>query len=73
MPLPGFRALRTEADVEAAAAAFGFPLVLKSRRLAYDGRGNATARSRAELPAALLTLGGLGCALVRYDVAAPYS
>jgi phosphoribosylaminoimidazole carboxylase len=62
VPLPRFAALRSAADVDAAAAAFGFPLVLKSRRLAYDGRGNATARSAAELPAALAALGGIGCA-----------
>jgi hypothetical protein len=61
VPLPAFAALRSAADVDAAAAAFGFPLVLKSRRLAYDGRGNATARSAAELPAALEALGGIGC------------
>ncbi len=68
VPLGAFCALRSEKDAEEAARRFGFPLVLKSRRLAYDGRGNATARSAAELPAALAALGGIGCvklALVR--------
>ena len=62
VPLAAICALRSERDVADAAARFGFPLVVKSRRLAYDGRGNATARSAEELPAAIAALGGLGCA-----------
>lgn len=34
--------------------------MLKARRLAYDGRGNAVARSAEDIPAALSALGGLG-------------
>ena len=59
VPLAPFRRLSDEASVAAAAAKFGFPLMLKARRFAYDGRGNAVARSAAELPAALAALGGL--------------
>ena len=66
VPLAPFCALRSERDVADAAARFGFPLVVKSRRLAYDGRGNATARSAEELPAAIAALGGLGCAPPRH-------
>mgnify|MGYP002404307076 CR=1 FL=1 len=29
----------------AAAAEYGYPVMLKSRRLAYDGRGNAVVRT----------------------------
>jgi phosphoribosylaminoimidazole carboxylase len=61
VPLAAFCALRSERDVAEAAVRFGFPLVVKSRRLAYDGRGNATARTAEELPAAIAALGGLGC------------
>ena len=61
VPLAAFCALRSERDVADAAARFGFPLVVKSRRLAYDGRGNATARTAEELPGAIAALGGLGC------------
>jgi phosphoribosylaminoimidazole carboxylase len=32
---------------------FGYPLMIKSRRLAYDGRGNAVAKSEEELPYAV--------------------
>ena len=28
---------------------FGYPLMLKSRRLAYDGRGNAVAHDKGKL------------------------
>jgi phosphoribosylaminoimidazole carboxylase len=36
---------------------FGYPLMLKSRKLAYDGRGNSIARTEEELPAAFEKLG----------------
>ena len=53
VPLAPFRGpLLSWAQVEAAAADLGYPLVLKSRRGAYDGRGNATAQDAAALPAA---------------------
>jgi phosphoribosylaminoimidazole carboxylase len=32
---------------------FGYPLMIKSRRLAYVGRGNAVAKSEEELPSAV--------------------
>lgn len=32
---------------------FGYPLMIKSKRLAYDGRGNAVANSQDELSSAL--------------------
>ncbi|GMP39502.1 hypothetical protein CsSME_00010311 [Camellia sinensis var. sinensis] len=42
---------------------FGYPLMLKSRRLAYDGRGNAVAKSEEEISSAVNVLGGYDCAL----------
>lgn len=38
------------ADVEKAGELFGYPLMIKSKRLAYDGRGNAVAYSKEEVP-----------------------
>jgi len=32
---------------------FGYPLMIKSRRLAYDGRGNFVVKSEEELPSAV--------------------
>uniref|UniRef100_M0ZKC2 phosphoribosylaminoimidazole carboxylase n=1 Tax=Solanum tuberosum TaxID=4113 RepID=M0ZKC2_SOLTU len=37
---------------------FGYPLMIKSRRLAYDGRGNAVAKSEEQLSSAVNALGG---------------
>lgn len=58
--LPTARSLAVEskADVIAAARDLGWPLLLKARRNAYDGKGNATVRSEADLDAAWARLGG---------------
>ena len=48
----------TAAGVAAVAATFGFPLMLKSRLGAYDGKGNAVVRSEADIEAAMEALGG---------------
>ena len=44
--------VRDRASLDAAACALGFPLVLKTTRLGYDGRGQAVARDAAGLDAA---------------------
>ena len=46
------------ADVSAAARAFGYPLLLKARLGAYDGRGNAVVGRATEITAALGKLAG---------------
>ncbi|OWM63428.1 hypothetical protein CDL15_Pgr022173 [Punica granatum] len=48
-------------DLESANRAgelFGYPLMIKSKRLAYDGRGNAVAKSPEVLSSAVTALGG---------------
>lgn len=42
LPVPRFRPVQSEADLHAAARELGWPLLLKARRLGYDGHGNAT-------------------------------
>ncbi|CAL5322086.1 unnamed protein product [Camellia sinensis] len=42
---------------------FGYPLMIKSRRLAYDGHGNAAAKSEEEISSAVNVLGGYDRAL----------
>lgn len=37
---------------------FGYPLMLKSKTLAYDGRGNKVVSSESEIPSAISALGG---------------
>ncbi|MCX6954250.1 MAG: 5-(carboxyamino)imidazole ribonucleotide synthase [Verrucomicrobia bacterium] len=58
LPVPAFRAVASPEDVAAAAGAFGWPLVLKTRRNGYDGRGNFTLRSAADIPAGWQRLRG---------------
>lgn len=52
IPLPSFREVGTSEDVVAAAADFGWPLVLKARRDGYDGYGNATLGGEGDIPQA---------------------
>ncbi|MBX7206684.1 MAG: 5-(carboxyamino)imidazole ribonucleotide synthase [Verrucomicrobiaceae bacterium] len=58
LPLPPFASVSSRADVIAAGWRFGWPIVLKQRRDGYDGRGNATIRSAAEVDAAWARLDG---------------
>ena len=58
LPLPRFVAVAEPADIAAAAQNFGWPLVLKKRRNGYDGKGNATLRSAADITSAWAELGG---------------
>ena len=47
-----FRAVATQEELAAVAQEYGYPLMLKSRREAYDGRGNAKVTSAADIPSA---------------------
>lgn len=58
VPLPEFMQIDDFESVKRAADLFGYPLMIKSRRLAYDGRGNAVAKSEEELSSAVNALGG---------------
>ncbi|MBL9138748.1 MAG: 5-(carboxyamino)imidazole ribonucleotide synthase [Verrucomicrobiales bacterium] len=58
IPLPPFFDTPTPADVLRAAGQLGWPLVLKKRRNGYDGKGNATLHSAADLDAAWKALDG---------------
>ncbi|KAE8211831.1 hypothetical protein CF327_g4467 [Tilletia walkeri] len=48
------------ADAKIAGEVYGFPFMLKSRRHAYDGKGNAVVRSADTLEATVKTLGKEG-------------
>lgn len=52
LPLPAFRAVGSPDDVLRAGEEWGWPLVLKARRLSYDGYGNAAVRGPGEVAAA---------------------
>lgn len=53
-----FRAVDSRADLDAAIADIGCPAVLKTRRLGYDGKGQARITSPADADAAWAALGG---------------
>ncbi len=58
IPVTPFRAIRSLADLEAAAAELGLPAVLKTASFGYDGKGQQKLRRLDELPAAYARLGG---------------
>jgi len=57
LPVPPFRPVSEAADLLSAGREFGWPLVLKARRLGYDGKGNATLGGAAEAADAVARLG----------------
>ncbi len=58
-----FANIESEADLDQAWAHIGAPALLKTRRLGYDGKGQARVNSRAELTDAFKSLGQVPCLL----------
>jgi len=58
IPLTDFMEVDTLHSIEEAAERFGYPLMVKSKRLAYDGRGNAVAQKKEDLSSVVASLGG---------------
>jgi len=58
LPVPRFRQVRTEADLLEAGDDLGWPLILKARRLGYDGHGNVTVDGSSQAADAIATLAG---------------
>ena len=56
--VPKFCAVKSPAEIVAAGNDYGWPVVLKTRRNGYDGKGNFTLKSEAEVAAGWQTLGG---------------
>jgi 5-(carboxyamino)imidazole ribonucleotide synthase len=70
IPTVAFVRVDSDADLDVAAAALGWPLVLKTRRLGYDGRGQRVVDSRTALSHAWLELGrvpAIAEAWVKFD------
>jgi len=55
--VPPYAPVATRAELDAAVARIGFPCMLKTRRLGYDGKGQAVLRSAADVAAAWERLG----------------
>eukprot|EP01134_Creolimax_fragrantissima_P008347 CFRG8347T1 len=52
------QSVKNAADVLRAGEQYGYPLMLKAKKLAYDGRGNAIVKSASDVAAAIDSLGG---------------
>ena len=52
IPLPQFRVVDTRTDLDKAADELGLPVVIKTRRFGYDGKGQYLVRSDRDLDAA---------------------
>jgi 5-(carboxyamino)imidazole ribonucleotide synthase len=56
-PAP-YRAVSSRSELDVALNALGLPAILKTRRMGYDGKGQALIRDRSEADAAFAALGG---------------
>ncbi|ODH51836.1 phosphoribosylaminoimidazole carboxylase, ATPase subunit [Paracoccidioides brasiliensis] len=58
IPMAEYKELKsnTVEELEAIGEELGYPLMLKSKTLAYDGRGNYTVKAKSSVPAALDSL-----------------
>ena len=63
IPVIEFRPVVSESSASSAGASFGYPFVLKSRTLGYDGTGNRTVSNPDEIAAAVKELGGFEAGL----------
>ena len=66
IPTPPFAAVDNVQDLQRAAAGIGLPVVLKTRRMGYDGKGQAVIRDAASLDAAWNKLGGSPLIVEKY-------
>jgi len=58
IPLPAYHVIDTPEDLAMAADALGLPMVIKTRRLGYDGKGQFVVRTGADIDGAWKALGG---------------
>jgi 5-(carboxyamino)imidazole ribonucleotide synthase len=58
IPLPGYHTIDQRDELDTAAQELGLPMVIKTRRLGYDGKGQFLVRRADELAAAWDELGG---------------
>lgn len=67
---PAFRTVDNHADLVTACAEIGFPCILKTRRLGYDGKGQYRLRTAADIDPAWAAIGNAPLileAFVRFD------
>jgi 5-(carboxyamino)imidazole ribonucleotide synthase len=66
IPTPPFAPVDSLEELRSAAALIGFPAVLKTRRMGYDGKGQVVMRDAASVEKAWKQLGGSRLLLERY-------
>jgi 5-(carboxyamino)imidazole ribonucleotide synthase len=66
IPTPPFAAIDTLVELEMVVSRIGLPAVLKTRKMGYDGKGQAVIRDRASLEAAWRRLGGVPLLVEKY-------
>ncbi len=57
IPVPGFAAVSSRSELQAAVAELGLPAVLKTRRMGYDGKGQFVLRTTEDMELAWRQLG----------------
>jgi 5-(carboxyamino)imidazole ribonucleotide synthase len=60
IPVPVFGMMETKEDIEKFAEQFGYPVILKSRTMGYDGKGNFKIDNKDQIKEAFDTLKGRG-------------
>jgi 5-(carboxyamino)imidazole ribonucleotide synthase len=63
IPLPGYAAVSSRSDLEAAITRLRLPAILKTRRLGYDGKGQVVLRASGGAAPAWEALGEVPCVL----------
>ena len=66
IPTPKFRSVDSIEDLEIAADEIGIPMILKTRTLGYDGKGQIRIHSKAELQAAFENMAGVALITEQY-------
>ncbi len=61
IPVAPFVSINSPSDIEKAVQTWGYPLMLKAKKDAYDGRGNARINEYQDIIPALEKLGGRDC------------
>ena len=66
IPVPAFEPVNSFEDLRDAARQIGFPVVLKTRRLGYDGKGQMVIRDESSLSEAWAGIGGSPLIVEKY-------
>ncbi len=61
IPIQAYAAVNSEAELARACGTVGFPGVLKTRRMGYDGKGQCVVKTPADVPSAWKAVGGGPC------------